>query len=220
MCYPKPGPRCSSHARADYLAAQKHTQKVLAEIPEEGERGAWEQAGYEQARANEEAKRLEYLKTPEGIKRLRAQGDNTLAKLYEVERATQIRAYKKQKRDKLHKTLASNLEANMEFDTPYSIGADGSVTYNQAAPSPPEYYDNTLDGDGWEPVNGFSGQQGYKGPVMHNSEVLEGRAIESHLLDNPGTYAVVAAQWENKDEEWADVEPYVTEGWVLLRKKD
>lgn len=56
------------------------------------------------------------------------------------------------------------------------------------------------------------------GKYVHNFEPA--RAVQ-YLMDESNPDEVISfAKSVNKDEEWADVEPYVTEGWVLLRKKD
>jgi len=85
MCHVKPGPRCSTH-----------TAKVLAKATARKEAAltSGDTAAYEAARDAETVARTEWLKTPAGIKMLRAQGDHDLAFAYEKERAEAIQASK------------------------------------------------------------------------------------------------------------------------------
>lgn len=71
---------------------------------------------------------------------------------------------------------------------------------------------SAVDGTGWELVSGFTGQYGYTGPVMHESEYMGGGIVQ-YTMDTPGIYAVqYVAAWQDEDFEEYD---YV--GWVLLR---
>ena len=56
MCYPLPGPRCSSHTRASLISA----------------RAAWREAGTPEAKERYLTARDEYDTSPEGIERNRA----------------------------------------------------------------------------------------------------------------------------------------------------
>ncbi len=60
--------------------------------------------------------------------------------------------------------------------------------------------------DGWELVNGYSGQHGYRGPVMHASEYIGGR-LAAHILATPGDYAVATVY---------DLDTGEPSGWVVL----
>lgn len=42
----------------------------------------------------------------------------------------------------------------------------------------------------WDLMNGYSGQQGYRGPWMHQSENIGG-SMAQHILDRPGIYVAV-----------------------------
>lgn len=116
-----------------------------------------------------------------------------------------------------------DLDHEVEFDSPFTIDAEGDV--DDARPDgvhAPEtvYLDDEgeieyLDDD-WEPISGYSGQYGYKGPVMHPSEVLGGgSALEREVRSNPGVYVLVAVE-ANIDDEGAGEEPA---GWMILRRK-
>lgn len=117
-------------------------------------------------------------------------------------------------------TTADELNNLAEFDHPIQVHPDGSVTdapANVYAPSVYEYLDEDgqstgppeIDGSGWEFVDGFSGQQGYSGPVMHPSEYLGG-GMARHVLENPGIYVVV--------EDMNPEDPDDLIGWCLLKK--
>jgi len=87
MCYPSPGPRCSAHARAEYVAANKAFREAF-------ENGSGDEL--ETAHSAASAAKEAWLKTPEGIKHLRANGMGDLADIYAKERAASIAAMKAQ----------------------------------------------------------------------------------------------------------------------------
>jgi hypothetical protein len=58
----------------------------------------------------------------------------------------------------------------------------------------PTLYDDELDSDRWELLDGYSGQYGYSGPVMHPSEFIGG-GMARDILATPGTYVAVAAYY-------------------------
>lgn len=71
---------------------------------------------------------------------------------------------------------------------------------------------SAIEGTGWELVSGFTGQHGYDGPVMHESEYMGGGIVQ-YTMDTPGIYAVqYVAAWSDYD-----FEEYEYVGWVLLR---
>lgn len=90
-----------------------------------------------------------------------------------------------------------------DFDEPLpyeGTGGDDSMLYS------------AVDGTGWELVSGFTGQYGYNGPLMHESEYMGGGIVQ-YTIDTPGIYTVqYVAAWTDPDFEEYD---YV--GWVLLR---
>jgi hypothetical protein len=59
---------------------------------------------------------------------------------------------------------------------------------------------------GWEPLSGFTGQYGYRGPILHPSEYIGG-GLARHILETPGDYAVATAD---------DPETGEPSGWVVL----
>jgi hypothetical protein len=82
----------------------------------------------------------------------------------------------------------------MEFDHPITVTDDGRVTDGPANLYAPNLYDDDLDSDSWELLNGYSGQDRYAGPIMHPSEFIGG-GMARDILDTPGTYVAVAAYY-------------------------
>lgn len=108
------------------------------------------------------------------------------------------------------------LSGLIEFDQPFTIGPDGSLSFPREVWAPSVYLE--VDGDGqyvggpdidddsWSFVDGFSGQYRYAGPIMHASEFLGGRMAQ-HVLETPGTYVVTVPYPLDGSEP---------DGWVLL----
>jgi hypothetical protein len=99
-----------------------------------------------------------------------------------------------------------------EFDSPFRVNADGSVSDGPAGLYAPDLYDEELSDDAWEMVNGYSGQDRYAGPIMHNSEYLGG-GMARDILNSPGVYVVVAAAYSPDEDD--DEEETIWEGWAL-----
>ena len=123
---------------------------------------------------------------------------------------------------------AEELNTSVEFNIPFTINADGTVMMNDNV-APDEvlggYTNRTgdyvyglyVDGN-WVPwSHGYTGQDRYSGPVLHNSEQLSGRIAED-LLNEPGEYCLCEVGWEydEHDLEYDDGELYY-EGWVVLK---
>ena len=99
-----------------------------------------------------------------------------------------------------------NLNDVMEFDHVIRIHADGTITEPRNVYAP-NLYDGHLDQapwHRWELLNGFSGQHGYSGPLMHQSEFIGG-GMARYILDNPGLYVAIVNQNSDDSEptEWA-----------------
>lgn len=62
-------------------------------------------------------------------------------------------------------------------------------------------------GSGWTLLAGFSGQDRYRGPLMHSSEYVGG-GLERHIRENPGLYAAVMVSYLGPEEE------YEPDSWV------
>jgi hypothetical protein len=102
---------------------------------------------------------------------------------------------------------AAALNDDMDFDHVIEVHADGSVTDARGVYAP-ELYDDELMGDGWELMDGYSGQDRYSGPIMHNSEFIGGQ-MEQDILANPGYYVALVNN-SSEDEEG--------EGWAVAYK--
>ena len=117
------------------------------------------------------------------------------------------------------KTLAEQINA-IEFDHPFTLHPDGTITDPTGVHAPSVYHDDEtdvrIDGSGWRALTGMTGQHGYHGAVMHQSEFI-GRGIASYLLelaaDGPTTFVVVAVECEMEDDDEDIPEPA---GWAIL----
>lgn len=80
----------------------------------------------------------------------------------------------------------------MGFD--YVVLSDGRGHVHPTdvdAPALDGLYDDDMQlADGWELLGGFSGQHGYDGPVMHESEFIGG-GMERHIRSNAGLYVAL-----------------------------
>lgn len=112
-----------------------------------------------------------------------------------------------------------NLDRWVEFDSPFEVLRHGYVIQRHDVLGA-TYLDDHLDSSKWETWSqGYTGQDSYNGPVMHNSEFLGGRMAQD-LLDEPGVYVLTAAEWSpDEDDENGDTDLYA-EGWVIARLKD
>lgn len=104
------------------------------------------------------------------------------------------------------------LNEKMDLDHVVEVLIDGTVTDAYGVHAP-EYVDDVLTDDTWSLMTGYTGQHGYNGPVMHNSEYIGGR-MEHDILEGPGFYVAVPALWT--DDE-VDGEGTI-EGWVVAYK--
>jgi len=101
-----------------------------------------------------------------------------------------------------------DLNDRMEFDCVIEVLADGTVVDRHDVWEP-ELHDGEVEG-GWRLLNGFSGQDGYSGPIMHQSEFIGGW-MERHILANPGIYVALV------DYPLDDSEP---DGWAVAEKEE
>lgn len=120
------------------------------------------------------------------------------------------------------------LNDKMEFHHVVEVHADGSVTDGPSGLYAPEVYVEldsdgqmiSLDpndiqvGRGWELLNGYSGQDRYRGPIMHDSEFIGG-GMERDILATPGVYAAVTVIGLRPDGEQNDDDLV---GWAVARK--
>lgn len=102
----------------------------------------------------------------------------------------------------------------LEFDHPVIVHADGTVSDAVGVYAPEVYEDGDASlpyvNDGWELLDGYSGQCGYSGPVMHPSEFVGGRLADD-VLSEPGIYVVTAVCDPDDGEAY---------GWVVARRAE
>lgn len=107
---------------------------------------------------------------------------------------------------------ADTLNGAVEFDCPFTVTAPGMIA--PADVYAPAVWDDGAGGEIIESAawrfysHGYTGQYGYRGPVMHPSEYLGGR-LARDILKDPGTYVVTAVN----DPE--DLDALI--GWTVLR---
>lgn len=65
---------------------------------------------------------------------------------------------------------------------------------------------------GWDVLDGYSGQYGYRGPIMHASEFVSGR-LEDDIMAEPGVYVVTTVECVTLDGDREETPA----GWVALR---
>ena len=71
-----------------------------------------------------------------------------------------------------------------------------------------------IEAAGWEVfTDGYSGQDSYRGPIMHPSEYIGGQ-LERDILERPGLYVAVSVECLPTESQ---PEPQVA-GWVVLRR--
>lgn len=94
----------------------------------------------------------------------------------------------------------------MDFDHVVRVHADGSVTDAEPGVWAPELSPEGRDvltaaseADGWALLNGYSGQYGYRGPIMHPSEFIGG-GMARDILARPGLYVALVAYGEPECE--------------------
>lgn len=111
------------------------------------------------------------------------------------------------------------LNGVMEFDHVIRVNADGSVDDSVSGVYAPEAHDpdpSDTELNGWTLLNGYSGQYGYAGPWLHNSEFIGG-GLARDILATPGLYVAVYATYT--DEEDPDGETFI-EGWAVAHRAD
>lgn len=92
------------------------------------------------------------------------------------------------------------LNSVMEFDHIIRVAEDGTVSdTDMSVGSTEAYFDLNVDSNGndefemsagWTLLQGYTGQHGYNGPVMHPSEFIGGRMARD-ILSTPGYYVAL-----------------------------
>lgn len=128
-----------------------------------------------------------------------------------------------------------SLNELMSFGHVVVSDGQGNVTDEVGHPYGPEIVYVTLDGDGqaikrpgaadfdiemngygdWELLRGFTGQHGYNGAILHDSEYI-GWGLETHIRENAGYYvAVIVDGLEDDPDGEAATVPV---GWAVAFK--
>lgn len=97
----------------------------------------------------------------------------------------------------------------MEFDHVVRVDDSGNVDHASDVYAP-SLSDGELDSSDWSLMDGYSGQSGYSGPIMHASEFVGG-AIERDILATPGLYVTLV------DYPSDETEP---EGWAVAYRSE
>lgn len=107
-----------------------------------------------------------------------------------------------------------DLNERMEFDHVVEVLVNGLIIDRNDLYAPECYDDGQGKIDfagavGWSALDGYSGQYGYAGPIMHPSEFIGGRMADD-IASTPGVYVVVVIS----DLDDLEGEP---SGWAALR---
>lgn len=119
-------------------------------------------------------------------------------------------------------THAEALNEVMQFETVYQVHPNGTITerHDLRAPDLNQYkgddecWHEHLDDTSWDLLTGWTGQYGYRGPMMHSSEFVGGRLAE-HILSTPGLYALLVPSVLDPDDP--DAQP---DSWAIAYKCD
>jgi hypothetical protein len=130
------------------------------------------------------------------------------------------------------KVTPENLNSVMEFshiirvnedgtvsDSPLDLYVDEAVKMYLADDESERWEDDFNIPEGWELMNGYSGQDRYSGPVMHASEFIGG-GMARDILEAPGDYVALVVECDCGGircdlSVGCDCEPA---GWVVMRK--
>ena len=107
----------------------------------------------------------------------------------------------------------------MEFDHVIRV-TDDLRAVSEPRICAPETMGMEIQGDGWEWMDGYSGQDRYSGPHMHQSEFIGGR-MEVDIANTPGIYVAVVVGCDH-DPDYCDSGPggecATPTEWGVLRK--
>lgn len=103
--------------------------------------------------------------------------------------------------------MTADLSSLMGFDHVIQVHADGMVTDAPDTVHAPDLYDGELHhspgSPEWTLMDGYSGQYGYSGPLMHQSEFIGG-GLARDILAAPGYYvALIDVTSDDEPTEWA-----------------
>lgn len=105
----------------------------------------------------------------------------------------------------------------MDFDHVVTVHDDGTVSDDESGLYAPDVY---MDSDltvtvtpGWELLNGYSGQDRYSGPVMHESEFIGG-GMARDILSEPGEYVAVIVYSLDTEDDGDDIAGWAVARWI------
>lgn len=137
----------------------------------------------------------------------------------------------------LENITEENLSAAMEFDHVIRVHEDGTVSDGYPDLMAPDItMEVDADGSavddseddlrrmarsyGWELLDSWTGQCGYRGVVMHSSEYIGG-GLADHILDTPGYYVAVTVECMGPDNDPDENEnPYEPAGWAIAYRSE
>ncbi len=107
----------------------------------------------------------------------------------------------------------------MEIDHVIAVYPDGTIADAPRGVYAPEVYWSGGEVDyagadraGWSLIEGYSGQEGYSGPIMHPSEYIGG-SLETHIRQTPGYFAAIVVTDLDAEEGEDDAA-----GWAVAYK--
>lgn len=123
---------------------------------------------------------------------------------------------------------AETISRFVEFDSPFLVHDDGKhISREDSVYGPELLIGNDIQEDKkkltvpfpgypqWELVSGFSGQDSYPGPVMHDSEFLGG-GMARWVMENPGIYVMTSVMWDDESDPGLPM----IQGWALSHLVD
>jgi hypothetical protein len=110
-------------------------------------------------------------------------------------------------------TNVDELRSLMDFDHVIEVREDGTVIDRNDVFAP-SLYDDELDSDSWSFFStGYTGQDSYNGPIMHDSEVIS-RTMARDILSSPGIYVALVSYYSPEEDSEEDSESFI-EGWAI-----
>lgn len=100
--------------------------------------------------------------------------------------------------------IERELDEIMEFDRAIRVDEYGTVTIasDDVQHLTPTLHEGELDSDTWTLItHGYSGQDRYSGPIMHNSEFIGG-GLARDIIGTPGVYVALVCTWDPEDETY------------------
>lgn len=187
MCYAKPGPRCSKHAREALQRAE-----AAVEVAPNAH-------AFIRAREDAAAAQDAYNRTPEGIKALRDRGDLERAAHYEREREERIKTYNASKalfedgaedalEDRYNNADAWNRASGdeklefLEFEV--TRNADGSAKVTTVFVDPWNHDEHYESMSSWMTISDFSDPETYESELEEYHERLAKTATGVHAISD------------------------------------